>query len=178
MLFRSRRHRIEHLEVVDNADLQRLAALGIAASMQPVHADPAVQENWRAMLGDERIDRGFPWPEVTDAEARLVFGTDSPTAPFYPLHNMYIAATRRSALVRDLPPNLEKYAVPLTDALTHATRDAAWSCYGESEVGSISAGCRADFAILDRDVFTSEPEALLEAEVTATYLDGNEVYAR
>lgn len=173
-----RRHRIEHLEVVDNADLHRLAALGIAASMQPVHADPAVQENWRAMLGDERVDRGFPWPEVTDADARLVFGTDSPTAPFQPLQNMYVAATRRSALVPDLPPNLEKYAVPLTEALVHATRDAAWACHGEAEIGSLSAGCRADFAILDRDVFAGAPEDLLRAEVVATYLDGTEVYAR
>lgn len=175
---RHRRHRIEHLEVVDNADLQRLAALGIAASMQPVHADPAIQENWRAMLADERVDRGFPWPEITDAEARLVFGTDSPTAPFHPMHNMFVAATRRSALVPDLVPNLEKYALPLTDAVVHATRDAAWSCYGETDFGSITSGCRADFAVLDRDIFSGAPDELLQAEVTATYLDGTEVYAR
>src|SRR5690606_11213859 len=100
---RPRRHRIEHLEYVDPADVPRLARLGVMASMQPVHADPAVQENWRAMLGDHRIDRGFAWPEFLDAGARLALGTDTPTAPYEPLRNMYVAATRRSAIDPTLP---------------------------------------------------------------------------
>ena len=52
----------------------RLARFGVTASMQPVHADPAIWANWAAMLGDERADRGFAWTEFsTDAGARLAF---------------------------------------------------------------------------------------------------------
>lgn len=40
-----RRHLIEHLELVDTAVVDRLAALGITASRQPVHADPAIAAN-------------------------------------------------------------------------------------------------------------------------------------
>src|SRR3712207_7353400 len=43
---RGRRHRIEHLEYVDPADVPRLAALGITASMQPVHCNPLYLSNW------------------------------------------------------------------------------------------------------------------------------------
>ncbi|MRG59274.1 amidohydrolase family protein [Agromyces sp. CFH 90414] len=173
---RHRRHRIEHLEVVERADIDRLAALGITASMQPVHADPAIQANWRAMLGDERVDRGFPWPEMTGAGAPLVFGTDSPTSPYAPLPNMFIAATRRSALDPSLPANLPAYALPLMTAIEHATRDAAWACGAEASYGRIAAGLHADFIVLDRDVFGAAPDELLEARVIRTVVGGRTVH--
>ncbi|WP_350348383.1 amidohydrolase [Agromyces sp. G08B096] len=173
---RHRRHRIEHLEVVERADIDRLAALGITASMQPVHADPAIQENWRAMLGDERVERGFPWPEMTDAGAPLVFGTDSPTSPYAPLPNMFVAATRRSALDPALPPNVPAYALPLVSAVEHATRDAAWACGAEESYGRIAAGLHADFIVLDRDVFGSAPDELLGARVIRTVVGGRTVH--
>ncbi len=172
-----RRHRIEHLEVVDRADIDRLAALGITASMQPVHADPAIMDNWRAMLGgDERIDRGFPWPEMTDAGAVLAFGSDSPTAPANPLANMFIAATRRSAFDPDLEPNIEQYKLPLAQAIVHATRDSAWACFAEQQVGSLSAGMLADFVVVDRNVFERPVEELLQATVTRTVVGGQTIH--
>lgn len=171
-----RRHRIEHLEVTDPADIQRLAALGITASMQPVHADPAIAENWRKQLGDDRVDRGFAWPQMTDAGAVLALGTDSPTSPFAPLPNMYVAATRRSALRDGLEPNLEHFKLPLADAIVHATRDAAWSCAAEDEFGALAAGLAADFICIDRDVLAAEPEELLRAKVTRTVVDGVTVW--
>ncbi|MFI6599511.1 amidohydrolase [Nonomuraea sp. NPDC050536] len=172
-----RRHRIEHLEVAEEADIRRLAALGITASMQPVHADPAIQANWRAMLGDERVERGYPWPEMTAAGAPLAFGTDSPTAPYAPLRNMFIAATRRSAFDPGLPANVARYALPLAEAVTHATRDAAWACRAEEQVGRLAAGLLADFVVLDRDVFDLPAEELLRARVLRTVVGGTGVWA-
>ncbi|MGY1813598.1 amidohydrolase [Blastococcus sp. SYSU D00820] len=169
---RPRRHRIEHLEYVDPADVPRLARLGVTASMQPVHADPAVQENWRAMLGDARVDRGYAWPEFSGSGARLAFGTDAPTAPHSPLRNLYIATTRRSALDTSLPPNIPGFALPLADALRHATHDAAWSCGAEGERGTLSPGLLADFAVLDRNPFREGVDSLLEARVTRTVAGG------
>jgi predicted amidohydrolase YtcJ len=173
---KTRRHRIEHLEVVDEADIERLAALGITASMQPVHADPAIQQNWRAMLGDERVERGFPWPEMTTAGAVLAFGTDSPTASYEPLKNMFIAATRRSAFDPALPPNVARYALPLEKAITHATADAAWSCRAEEQFGRLAAGLAADFVVLDRDVFARPAHELLQARVVRTVVGGRTVW--
>jgi predicted amidohydrolase YtcJ len=171
-----RRHRIEHLEVVTEAEITRLAALGIVASMQPVHADPAIQANWRAMLGDERSGRGYPWPEMTEAGAVLAFGTDSPTAPSQPLPNMFVAATRRSAFDPGLAPNIGEYALPLAAAIGHATRDAAWACQAENEQGRLAGGLLADFAVIDRDVLSQDPAELLQARVLRTVVGGQTVY--
>lgn len=173
---RDRRHRIEHLEYVDRADVARLARLGVVASMQPVHADPAIWANWAAMLGDERADRGFPWTEITDAGGVLAFSTDAPTAPHESLPNLYIAATRRSALDASFPPNHPEYAVPLADAVRHATRDAAYSCREEHVRGRLAPGLAADFAVIDRDPFSLGEASLLEARVVRTVIAGRVEY--
>lgn len=171
-----RRHRIEHLEYAAPETAARMAGLGVTASMQPVHADPAIWANWAAMLGDARAERGFAWTEYRDAGALLAFSTDAPTAPHEALPNLYIAATRRSALDPSFPPNRPEYAVPLSEAVIHATRDAAASCLEEHERGRIAAGLAADFAVLDRDPFIEGPEALLEARVVRTVVAGDAVY--
>lgn len=177
---RGRRHRIEHLELADRADVDRLASLGITASMQPVHADPAIAENWRAQLGDDRVERGFPWPWMTDAGARLAFGTDSPTSPHAPLPNMYVATTRASALDPKAVTNIPNFALPLADSLEHATRDSAWACGAEHEIGRLAAGLYADFVVLDTDVLDemdgAGPESLLTARVVRTVVGGRTVY--
>ncbi len=171
-----RRHRIEHIEYLASADVPRFATLGVTASMQPVHSDPAIQENWRELLGPARSARGFPGKELVTAGARLVLGTDAPTAPYAPLPNMFIAATRRSALEPSLPPNIPDFALPLDDALTYATANAAWSCFEEGTRGQIKAGLLADFILVEPDVLAAEPEALLSAQVLATFVAGREVH--
>ena len=169
---RPRRHRIEHLEYARPGTAERMARLGVTASMQPVHADPAIFENWAAMLGDDRVDRGFAWPEYEAAGALLAFSTDAPTAPHDALANMYVAATRASALdttVRALQP---QHALPLDRAIAHATRDAAASIGDGSWRGQIAPGFAADFAVLDIDPFAAGAEALLRASVVQTVVAG------
>ena len=172
----ARRHRIEHLEYVDVGDVGRLARLGITASMQPVHADPAGLANWTAMLGDERADRGFAWREFLDAGTTLAFGTDTPTAPHLPLHNMYIATTRRSPGDPTIPPHRPDNALSLAEAIVHATRDAAWASAAESSVGMLRAGLLADLIVLDRDPFDGPAESLLTARVVRTVSGGRTVH--
>ena len=171
-----RRHRIEHLEYVDEADVVRLAPLGITASMQPVHIDPAIYPNWAAMLGDDRAQRGFAWREFLAVDTTLAFGTDTPTAPHEPLHNMYIAATRRSPGDPTLAPHRPDNALPLEQAVGHGTRDAAWASFLHDEVGMLRAGMRADLIVLDVDPFDGPPEALLTAQVVRTILGGRTVH--
>jgi predicted amidohydrolase YtcJ len=173
---RERRHRIEHLETVTEANVKRLAALGVVASMQPVHADPAIQDNWRAMLGDHRCERAFPWTEFTEAGATLALSTDAPTAPHQPLPNMYIAATRLSALDPTLEANLPHYALELADAFCHATRDAAYSCRAEDRQGRIAPGYLADFTVLDTNPLEADPAQLLMTSTRLTVVGGKTAY--
>ena len=173
---RNPRHRIEHLEYVDEADVARLAPLGITASMQPVHCDPAIMANWVAMLGDERTHRGFAWPEYLAHGTTLAFGTDTPTAPYQPLPNMYIAATRKSPGDTSLPAYLPEFALPLADSIGHATRDAAWASHMEDQRGMLRAGLAADLVILDCNPLAQDAGSLLSALVVRTIVGGRTVY--
>ncbi|OAA46684.1 amidohydrolase family protein [Beauveria brongniartii RCEF 3172] len=76
----SGRHRIEHLETTAPEDVPRLGALGITASVQPVHLDPAGMTAWERLLGKARCGHVFPY-----ATAR------------YKRHRSTLAATRGSA---------------------------------------------------------------------------------
>jgi predicted amidohydrolase YtcJ len=171
-----RRPRLEHVEIVNEETPARMARLGITASVQPVHADPAIQPNWRAQLGDDRVQRGYPWTAFTAAGARLAFGTDAPTAPHEALANLYIATTRRSVIDRSLPPNEPKYAVPLAAALRHATLDSAASFDADSRMGRVRAGLYADLVVLEGNVLDGAD--LLSATVVRTIVGGRTVFAR
>ncbi|WP_235493388.1 amidohydrolase [Leifsonia sp. Leaf336] len=172
-----RRHRIEHLETVDAATPARLARLGVIASVQPVHSDPAIQQNWRAMLGDDRVERGYPWGELADAGATIALGTDAPTAPYGPFANLYIAATRRSTSDPRLPANVPANAMAVADAVRRATRDAAYASRWDGELGVLRTGAAADFVVIDADPFRDGPEALLGAAARLTVMGGEVVQA-
>lgn len=169
---RPRRHRIEHLEYAAPGTAERMARLGVTASMQPVHSDPAIFDNWARMLGDDRVERAFAWPEYEQAGTLLAFSTDAPTAPHDALANMYVAATRASALDRSVPATHPQYALPLERAIGHATRDAAASVGDGAWRGRIAPGFVADVIILDADPFAEGPAALLETHVVETIVAG------
>ena len=168
------RHRIEHLELTTEEDAKRLGDLGIIASVQPVHSDPATFDDWPTLIGGDRCQRAFAYREFCDGGAPLAFGTDAPTARHLPLPNLYNATTRRSALdpTRNDTVNAE-FAVPLATAISAATSGAAFASFAETWTGSLQAGFQADFVILDMQW---TPDKLLEARVCQTWYKGKKVF--
>lgn len=169
------RHRIEHLELTAPEDAARLGKLGITASIQPVHADPAILRAWPALLGPARLERAFAYQEFSDQGAMLAIGSDAPTAPHPPLKNLYVATTRKSARypdAGDLPVN-EKFKLGIAEAVNAATFGAAYSCFTEDRLGTLEVGKEADFVIVDMDFVA---ENLLSAKVAETYFAGKKVY--
>ncbi|AHW62755.1 Amidohydrolase [Corynebacterium glyciniphilum AJ 3170] len=172
---RSRRHRVEHLETVTDDTIRRMAELGTVASMQPVHSDPAIMENWKAVLGDERQERGFPWHKFRDAGIPMTLGTDAPTAPHEALPNLYIALTGGSSLSPSLPPYHPERAFTPAEALTALTAGGAYAGHMDS-TGQIRPGFQANFIELDVNPLEVDPREILEAEVVATYVLGERTH--
>ncbi|ERS99668.1 amidohydrolase family protein [Sporothrix schenckii 1099-18] len=172
------RPRIEHLELASHADAVRLGALGITASVQPVHADPAILRAWPRLLGEHRCGRAFAYRAFQDAGAPLAIGTDAPTAPREPLANAYIATTRRSARepdAADLGAVNPHFALTLCQAVTAATRGAAYSVFADGETGSLAPGKTADFAVVD---MAWDASKLLGAVIEETWYGGKQVYKK
>lgn len=169
-----RRHRIEHLEMTTSEDAKRLGQLGITASVQPVHSDPALFRAWPGLVGSDRCKRAFAYKEFLDGGAPLAFGTDAPTARHLPFPNLYNATTRRSALESDTVDTVNShFGISLAEAATAATTGAAYARFADSWTGSLKEGLNADFLVVDMQW---TPERLLEAKVCQTWYRGKKVY--
>lgn len=171
---RSRRPRIEHLELTSEEDARRLGQLGITASIQPVHADPAILRAWPRLIGPHRCSRAFAYREFIDGGAPLALGSDAPTAPHEPLPNLYVATTRRS--YRE--PTLEtvvnpEFALTVCQAVAGATHGSAYSCFADSWTGSLKPGHKADLVICRVDL---TPDKLIGGKVLETWFEGRQVY--
>lgn len=168
------RHRIEHLEVTNKEDAARLGRIGITASVQPIHSDPARLIGYSKLLGPEKWSRAFPYSEFLAGNANVAIGSDAPTASHRALHNLYCATTRRSVVQPDFQGQTNPNgALTMVHALTAATYGAAYSRFAESWTGSLQAGLRADFVVLDT---TWDSTKLLDAQVWETWAEGEKVY--
>ncbi len=170
------RQRIEHVQLLSPEDLPRLAALGVIASMQPLHATQdrvMAERQWGA-----RCRTAYAWRSLLASGARLAFGTDAPVETLSPLLSLYAAVTRRSA---DGVPTDGWYPgqrLTLGEALHAYTLGAAYAAYGEGSRGSLAPGKLADLVVLSHDILAQPPEALLEAHVEMTMVGGEIVYQR
>lgn len=147
--------RVEHVQLVDPADLPRFARHGIAASVQPVHlrADAAQARH----LWGERAERfGYPWRSLADSGTLLPFGTDAPIEPIDPWPGLAIAVTRADASWRaGTAPFGPAEGLSLSRAIRAACLDAPSSA-GEHDRGRLAAGHRADIVVLP-SVALAEP---------------------
>ncbi|KAI8271180.1 putative amidohydrolase YtcJ [Colletotrichum sp. SAR11_239] len=170
-----RRHRIEHIEMASPADARRLGELGLTASVQPVHADPAILKAWPRLIGARRCERAFAYREFADHGALLALGSDGPTAPWAPLQNAYIAATRRSAREPGYEVVVnEHFKLGVCEAITAGAYGTAKSVFAEDRIGSLQEGKVADFVVADMDW---SPQGLLKGEIKATWFAGKRVWA-
>lgn len=176
-----RRARIEHLELTDAKEVERLAPLAITASIQPIHQDPAFLEGYMEKLNnDERCGRMFAYRDMAEKGAHLTIGTDTPTAEHNPLYNLYSAVVRRSVFDPKRKDAFHpEWALPLAFSFVAATYGAAYSVKNEDRFGSLAIGKSADFTVLDIDPFKKSVEEghdLLIGKVCATYLAGKQTY--
>ncbi|KAL5340382.1 amidohydrolase 3 [Aspergillus crustosus] len=169
-----RRHRIEHLELTTPDDAKRLGQQGIIASVQPVHTDPAHFKAWPTLIGKDRCKRAFAYKEFLTGGAKLAIGTDAPTAPHYPFHNLYYATTRRSIVeLENLEPLNPEFGLELVQAVAGATEGAAYARFAETWTGRLEVGLSADFVVVD---VPWEQERLLEGRVRQTWYKGEKVF--
>lgn len=169
-----KRHRIEHIELASPEDAKRLGELGLTASIQPVHADPSILKEWPRLLGEDRCQRAFAYREFADSGALMAIGSDSPTSPYAPMHNLYVATTRQSARDPQYTEAVNKhFQLGMCEAVVAASTGAARSVFSEERTGSLEIGKLADFIVAD---MRWNADALLEAKVIETWYGGRKVW--
>ena len=170
---RDSRHRIEHIELVDDSDVERFAQLGVIAAMQPAHSPLQVDsfDPWPARVGPKRYRRSFAWQTLRDAGARIAFGSDWTVASMNPMTGIYAALNR--VPWQDGDP---KQVQELEDILLSYTRDAAYAEHMEHEKGILKEGYLADVVVLSEEIFSVPKEEIERVHPFLTICDGKITY--
>ncbi len=177
---RGRRHRIEHIETIDPADIPRFAELGVTASYQPYHGVPSPEggDVWSANIGPERASRGWIFASIERAGGRLVFGSDWPVVSMDPRLGLHVAVNRTTLDGEPEGGAPPEERLDLPAAIQAYTREGAWASFDEQRKGMIAPDMLADMVILSRSLFDEPSTSLLDTQVDVTIFDGKVVYRR
>ncbi|PZQ50136.1 MAG: hydrolase [Rhodovulum sulfidophilum] len=170
---RDGRHRIEHIELIDPADVPRLGALGITASLQPPHAPGAMDfppEPTLSRIGAARWPDAYRWRGLADAGAAIAFSSDWPVADVSVLRGIAAALTRAPyAGARD-------ERLSLMETLRAYTAGGAWAAHRDHVTGTLRPGLAADLVLLGGDIEATDPSEIPDLGVSLTICGGRVVH--
>lgn len=173
----NRRWRIEHAQVVQPADRQKMGKLGVVASVQPTHATSDMR--WAALrLGNERIHYAYAYKDLLDACGIIANGSDFPVEDINPLFGFHAAISRTDAANQPQGGWFPAQKINRLEALKAMTIWAAWACFEDLEKGSLEPGKAADWVVLPVNLLNEPAENLRNISIIATYIDGKEVYRK
>jgi len=163
------RFTLEHFAYTTEDQNRQLAELGALVSANPYYQyilSDVYSEKW---LGE---DRGRQMVRLGSLERLGVpFGlhSDCPMAPLSPLT---LADTAVNRVTINGNKNAVEERISVDAAMRAITIDAAWIMGEEDSIGSIRAGKRADFAVLEQDPYRVRPHKLKDIPVWGTVFAG------
>lgn len=169
---REARHRIEHFAIATDVQVARCAELGVIPVPQGVFISE-FGDGILDALGPERTAGTYRMRSLLDAGMVVPGSTDSPVSDANPLKSIHDLVNRRTASGAEFAP---AERVTIAEAVAAYTYGSAYAVGRETEVGTLAPGMLADFAVLDRDVFTISSEEIEQTEVVATVIGGEVVY--
>jgi predicted amidohydrolase YtcJ len=173
-----KRFRVEHIESPAAADIPRFGALGVIASMQPLHATPGDNNLnvWSKAIGPDRAARAWPWQRLAASGAQLAFGSDWPVVTLDPWQGLRMLRLRQT--LDGKPPGgwLPDERLSIEAAVRGYTLDAAYAGRLEKTEGSLEPGKVGDLVILSQDIFAVPADQLAKTTAIVTMVGGRVVH--
>jgi predicted amidohydrolase YtcJ len=167
---RDSRHRIEHIELISRADIPRLAAHGIVASLQPPHPPGVMDFPLMPSMGLYARNRwrdAYLWRSLRDAGARIAYASDWPVTDVSVMRGLQAAVTRE--------PYAEDCAderLSLIDSLEAYTAGGAWAAHRDHVTGRLMPGLAGDLVMIDGDVEGVPSDMLGQTGIALTVCGG------
>jgi predicted amidohydrolase YtcJ len=169
------RHRIEHVQVLHPDDYSQLAALGVTASVQPIHATSDMymaERNW-----GKRSAGAYAFRTLLERGTSLCFGSDAPVESPNPFLGLHAAVTRQRPDLSPAPDGwFPAQRLTLQEALQGFTTGPAFAAGLESSLGRLSPGYLADLIVLEVDPFSIPAEDLHQVQPCATMIGGEWIW--
>jgi len=171
---RDRRPVIAHVQLVDDADLERFAKLGVIPCMQPLWAqmDALMTVLTIPRLGIERADKQYRMRSLAESGAPLALGSDWPVSSGAPLDGIAVAVSRQTAEGDPEGGWTPEEILTVERALSAYTAGVAEQAYAEGVWGQLVPGASADLLWLDRDPRETPALELPGIRIRSTYLRG------
>ena len=170
-----KRWRIEHAQVLDPKDMPLFGTYSIIPSVQPTHATsdgPWAEDR----VGPERIKHAYAYDELLKTMGLLALGTDFPVEGIDPLQTFRSAVFRMDTDGKPVGGYHPEHALTAAQALNGMTIWNAIASFTENDLGTLEAGKKADFVVLDRDLLKVDAEHAMKARVKATFVGGEKVF--
>jgi len=170
---RDSRHRIEHIELIDRADVPRLGALGITASVQPPHPPGAMDFPMSTMdhvFHKARWRDAYLWKTLADHGAPLAFASD------WPVTDVSVMRGIQAAMTRVPYADCQDERVSLMETLYAYTAGGAWAGHLEDVTGTLRPGLAADLVMIDGDIEAIAPEKIGQMGIALTVSGGQITY--
>jgi predicted amidohydrolase YtcJ len=166
-------HRIEHVQIIQPADLQRMKDYNIIASVQPIHAPSdflTADHHW-----GRRCEYAYAYQSLLSKGVDVRFGSDAPVESADPFLGIHAAVTRKRL---DGQPGPQGWYPPQRVTLQQAISAITQPLPGSGEVDLLVTGMPADLVILDHDPFMLDPDELAELKPNMTVVAGEVVFSR
>lgn len=174
------RHVIAHNSMVDPADINRYAEMGIIANCTPLWGtdyNGQYRDIYTSMLGADRVEeRLFPYGDLVRSGAVVTYGSDIPGVDIPeipPLIQIEALVTRQRPGHPGDTPLVPRQRIGLHDALRGYTANGAYQLRLEHRTGSLTAGRAADLTVLGADLFRVDPHEIHAVPVVLTMMDGH-----
>ena len=175
-----------HLEIQDDADLDRFAKLGVIANFTP-HWHAGDTKDSSTWLGAERAAKLFRCKTIWNSGALVTWSSDNIVFDDFTTWNPYLGMeigmtriatekTRTFEWARTtavLPPAEER--MNIEEMLLGFTINGAKQLGIEGKKGSITTGKDADYLVFDNDLLTAEPEGFSHNKPAEVYFAGKKV---
>ncbi len=172
-----------HLQVVSPETIQKCGDYNIIAVVAPTWT-PVVKPYFNdslTYLGEKRAWEQYPIKAFEDAGATLCFHTDYPVNTIMSIPLSVYTAVKRAKPKNDpdggaKSVNNPDEAISAMRALLAMTANVAYMCRQEHHIGTLAIGKVANAAVYTKDFITCDPEEIMDAQLIATIVDGEEVY--
>jgi predicted amidohydrolase YtcJ len=168
------RHRIEHIELIDRADVPRLGALGITASVQPPHP-PGVMDfpisTMEHVFHRERWRDAYLWKTLKEHGAPVAYASD------WPVTDVSVMRGIQAALTRVPYEGAGDERLSLMETLHAYTAGGAWAGHWDDITGTLRTGMAADLVLIDGDIEALPADRIGQTPIALTVAGGRITYA-
>ncbi|WPZ32707.1 amidohydrolase [Thalassobaculum sp. OXR-137] len=163
------RFTIEHFGVSNPEQVRRMTDLGAIVSANVYYVHELGEAYWINSIGYERASQMARLGTLEREGVTFAVHSDFTMAPAMPLNSAWVAVNRIAESGAVLCAE-ERTSVEA--AMRAITIDAAYVLGLEDSIGSIRAGKKADFTVLEADPFEVAPESLKDIPIWGTVFEG------